>query len=806
MTAGLHEKALCDVVQKMEENMSELTDKPQESAVCGADKAPALVKSDWVIMLCLYLGTLTIHVLMTLCTTIFNLTPDEYSVTAVAAYANGYDWQSTVSTGGYYGYFQSIFYIPVFWMTDDPYMRYRIMLWINGALMSFAPTIVYYLSRKTFGVKRGASTAFSLVCGLYPCYMLLTKYTWNETMCNLLPWVFVLIMYKSLDSKTTLTKQIFSVLGGLTLIAAYATHGRMLALLAAGIALEVIVFFSMKKKRIFCFTGFFGSIAVGLVADKCIKNLVQSALWKVDEGQTPTNTIEKMFTRIFSTGDGGIGLSDGVSLERFAQTLVGHLFYFISSTWGFGAICVVAVITAIVLYYRRRGSSPVMDGDGRPNPKKGPYIDDSSAVFMWFTLLVMGAIFVVSVAFKATSSLFEERMDTVMYGRYTEVMYPIAIFAGLLLLYKNRVGLGQSFGALIFASAVNLLTMLCVVPVVLGGERFVSAMILGLAPLRYGEGIKDLFTQESFVKIIATTMIMLFVWVIIKLIRQNDRTIHWFYTIPLAGLLLYTNVYDYVNYTIPQSKNAISGANYMSEAIDLLDGEFDSVVCLNIARERYVKAQFLYPDLDITIVSSYTKLKNLDEPADIILAGKEENLNLWLDDVYLIGSINNTVQVYAGTQEAVEWAEEKGLKVSENGIISYSAAEIPTTTHAVRVGVDESADENYEADESDGASVVLPNGAAVYTNYTTISKSGEYYFTVYGEGVGSGKITLTSDKGSNTLDYEIVEQSDNVLQIKATFAKKAENVRFKLSNTGSEPITVTRLTIDDDAADDSAAG
>lgn len=794
--------------------MSELAEEPQNiggdgDTVIAAESgnggdngakatATAFFKTEWFVMICLYAGTLLLHILMTLCTTIFNLTPDEYSVTAVAAYFNGLDWRSTVSTGGYYGYFQSLFYIPVFGLTDDPYLRYRLMLIINGILMSFAPVIIYYLSRSAFKVKKAASIVFAAVCGLYPCYMLLTKYTWNETLCNLLPWVFALLMYKSLDCVSTVKKQIFSVLGGLTLVAAYATHGRMLALLAAGVVLELVVFFSMKKKRIFCLMGFYASIVVGFIGDKLMKDYIQSALWRVDEGKTPTNTIERMFTRLFSTGDGGLSVSEGVSLEKFFDTLIGHLFYFISSTWGFGAICIVAVIVGIVLYYKRRSSKTVMTENGEVDPKSGPYLDDKHAIFLWFTLLVMGAIFVVSVAFKATSSLYNERADTVMYGRYTEVMYPVAILAGLLVIYRGRFGMGQSFAALCTGAAINLLTMLRVVPVVLGGERFVSAMIMGLAPIRYGEQMKDMFTQQTFLKIIVTTITMLFVWVIIKLIRSHDKNIHWFYSVPLAGLLLYSNIYCYVSYTVPQSKNSAYGSQYMTEAIELLDDDFDSVTCYNLARERYVKAQFLYEDLDVEVVTSFSKLKVLSDKGelpDIILAGKEENLDMWFDGIYRIGDINRTVHVYACTDKAVQWAEDNGLRVSEGGgMVTYTAADVPATTHAVRNGFDEdTADPDRSAGE--GITVTLPNGSAVYTNYSTLYKAGSYYFTVYGEGVGSGKVTLTSDKGENSLDYTITEQSDNVLKVTVIIKEKKENVRFKLSNTGTEPITVTSLTM-----------
>ena len=131
--------------------------------------------SDWFLMLALYVVTLAIHVLMTQVATMFNLAPDEYAVTAVAAWFNGYDWSQTVSAGGYYGYFQSLFYIPVFWFVDDPMLQYRVMILINGVLMSFAPVIVYFLARKWFGVRKLSSVFMAIVCGMYPAYLLLTK-------------------------------------------------------------------------------------------------------------------------------------------------------------------------------------------------------------------------------------------------------------------------------------------------------------------------------------------------------------------------------------------------------------------------------------------------------------------------------------------------------------------------------------------------------------------------------------------------------------------------------------------------------
>ena len=81
---------------EMSENSASLPEAAAENAVQGETGAVktrgGFVHSDGFVMLIIYCTTLLIHVLMSLCSTIFNLTPDEYSVTAVAAYFNGYDW------------------------------------------------------------------------------------------------------------------------------------------------------------------------------------------------------------------------------------------------------------------------------------------------------------------------------------------------------------------------------------------------------------------------------------------------------------------------------------------------------------------------------------------------------------------------------------------------------------------------------------------------------------------------------------------------------------------------------------------
>ncbi len=740
---------------------------------------------DGLIMVLLYTAALTLHLLMTSAATIFNLTPDEYSVTAIAAYLNGLDWSPTVSTGGYYGYFQSLFYVPVFWITDDPYLRYRLMLAVNGILVSLIPVTAYWLSRRAFEVKKPAAAVFALLCGMYPSYMLLTKFTWNETMCVLLPWVFALLMYKSLGCESAAKKQLFSCLGGLTLACAYAAHGRMLSLVAAGIVLELVVYFSMRRTRIFCFTGFFGSIAVGLIADKLLKDYFKNALW--NGKQAPANTIEKMFSVLFGE-DGKFNIS------RFFETLIGHFFYFFSSTWGFGAICAVLIITAIVLYYRRRNISPE---NGESNSKELPYINDKTAVFCWFSLLVMGAAFAVSVLFKCTSSVYDKRMDTTIYGRYTEGVYPIAVLCTLILIYKGKLTRWHGLAAFGLNAAVIGLTQVFTAPVVINSETFVSAMVLGLSHMRYGEGIKDLYTQETFVKIYVTVLAISVIWAVLGLIKRLDR-VHWAaLCIPLSGLMLWSGIYGYTKYIVPQAKNAQRSADIMTKAMDKLGvefGEFDGVTLYGMARDRYVKTQFLYPEMTVRVASSISAYHKLESKSDIVLANIEETPELWINELRLVGSLGNAVHIYAASDKAYDWAENSGYRLGESGCITYIAAELYVNSKGAKMGHDEFADLDLADNGENKVMISLLNSGSAYTGYMNLQK-GAYSFTVYGKDVGGNKIKLTADKGKTELPYEILTDNDGELCAKLTVSEKTENVRFTFTSACETPIAVDKIVI-----------
>lgn len=749
----------------------------------SAPKKPSIFLSDGFLMAALYVIALVIHVLMTQATTMFNLTPDEYAVTGVAAWANGYDWSATISAGGYYGYFQSLFYIPVFRLISDPMTQYRAMILINGFIMSFVPVISYFLSRKWFGVRKLSSVFISVICGMYPSYLLLTKYTWNETMCCFLPWIFALLMYLSLKShkdtshsfKAVFMQQLWAVLAGFVLIAAYASHGRMLALTAAGVVLELVVLITMKR-RLFSLTGFFASTAGFFIVDKFLKKFIQAGLWLSEtKNKASVNTIENMFGRISNI--------DSEKLSHFPQTLFGHFFYFLSSTWGFGAICIVLIFSGIIMYYVTAGRAR-SGADTAPDGKAQTYVTPSLAIFCWYALLCMGAIFVVSVMFKSTSTVYDTRADTAIFGRYIETFFPIAFFPTLIMIYRRRFTIRHCFAALLTAAFICAMTELFTVSAVVGdGETtksIVGAMILGIGPLRIGEALKDPFTATTFLKIIGVVMLLLLAVVIVRLVKKKGDSLFNFIAIPLGGLLIYSTLYGFDSYTIVQGRNASYGAQYVTEALSMIeDCPYNDVLCFSMKGERYSKAQFLFPDMKIRTASNAKKLQELTECPDFIITGRDNDLSMWLDDICLVGDINNNVQLYACSNEAIAWVRDRGLPMTESGAMVYTGGNIPGTSSISRAG----------------DSAMMPEGSAVYTNNFTLFSKGTYTVSAEGTRLDGLAISLTSDKKAKDISYNVLECTGTSLKVEFSTAARTENVQFKLTNKTSGAVSVSRLSI-----------
>ncbi len=350
-----------------------------------------------------------------------HMSHDEMGVLSAAAFAVGEDWSSIVSEIGYYGYGSSVIYIPIFLITQGPLLRYKLIIAVNSFIMSLVPLIAYYILIKYLGTEKITAATISLAVGLYPGYLLYSKWVWNETMMCFLPWLMLLAVIALYNSQKKSKRILFSILIAFILVYSYAVHGRGIALIASVIAVIAVVFI-FQRRLIIEPISFVITFIVAFIADNRYKEYIMNRLWLVGESKEINNTVGGTIGKLdaYLTADGFWGML------RIAG---GQFFAAIASTYG---ILVIALVFGL----------PIAFGGLKKNMrlKMCEKVDCNHNIWLISTLSLVffAAAFLMSVLFLGNhGSADETRGDYYIYTRYFSNVLGIVIFIALYLIYKK---------------------------------------------------------------------------------------------------------------------------------------------------------------------------------------------------------------------------------------------------------------------------------------------------------------------------------------------------------------------------------
>jgi len=446
--------------------------------------------TDKVCMAVLFIIVLIVHLTVSLRMKMLHMSQDEMGVLATAAYAVGEDWSAVVSKFGYYGYGSSVLYIPIFALTKGPVLRYRLITTLNSVLMSLIPVIAYRIASKYCKAGKKASFIAALMTGLYPGYLLFSKWVWNETMMCLLPWVTALLLFRLYNEQSKGKRIAFSVLLSFTLMYSYAVHGRALGLIAA--AMLVIALIAVFQRRLIAEPiSFCSSFAVFYIIDHFVKKLVQSKVWLAGSDGELGNTLGG------NTGK----IHDYMSFEGFRGLLriaAGQLSAASASTYGLLVIAAVPAAAVIIggLKKKRR-----IRKDRLPDEKHNIWL------LMTVTVAFFAAAFAISILFLGNEgSHTETRGDYYIYTRYFSNMLGFPIFAAFI--YFDRTDMSR-----VTAGVTAGIYAICTIPILhyadfLNSRKDSSnATILNL--LAYlGDNPRDFITHFDFDNLILITSIV----------------------------------------------------------------------------------------------------------------------------------------------------------------------------------------------------------------------------------------------------------------------------------------------------------
>lgn len=615
------------------------------------------VFGDRGVMFIMFAANVVMHSLLSIYMELPAVNPDEIGVLSVSAFYTGKDWSGLMGQiGYYYGYVQALFYAPLFLIFKNPYSLYKACLVINGILISFIPLIAYDLCGRLGIEKVWKKLAASFCAGSYITYIAHSKFLWNEAICSVLPWVLLWLMIISCGCAGLPKKIILSAVGGLLCAVCYAAHSRLIAVVIA-FALTVIIARIFMKKQTLLLPVFLPVLAGGFLAEHFLKKFIQQRVW---DGKASGNTIGAELDRL-------TGLFGENGFVKFIATLFGHLYTFVTSTAGIGAIAFTVFFLIIFRRISDRLNSrrPVMIDGVEVHTNTDYTYDSGITVTAVYAFLAVGGSMLLSVLFKFNSGQFEYIKDLPIFGRYTDNTAPLAVFLVMLFLFRYGLNIKHiAWSAGVYAY-ICFEFFVMTFPYVEKASVYRESPILGLLPWRIGEDFTQAVTTESFIIITSTGFSVLALFAVFCICtRKNVKAL-------ISGIMccifIYTTIFAGVSYLpFRAEKNAkktlparlVSSMLYNEKASP-------TIVCHNTSTQTPGLIQFLNPETTVTIIR---KVKNIPDNC-IIITNEEELLPFEESTTELIGT-QGGLSVYAHGEAARDY-----MKYKRSSEISLTASE-----------------------------------------------------------------------------------------------------------------------------------
>lgn len=532
------------------------------------------------VMFILYAFAVALNVLPAVTAELPAVFPDEINVIGTAALYSGRNWSGLLSElSGNSGYIQALFYTPLFWVIKNPYAIYKAMLIVNSFIVAFIPLIVYHLAGK-FGVMRvRRKLLIAMCCGLYVAYTINSKFAWNEPLTSLIGWLLTLCLFSAWDKTNKSSRAVQSALAGFLCAFAYAANVRMISVVAA-VVLTAVLARVILRERLLNLPVFTLTLAVSFAAEYFLRQAINLQL------------------RGSSGGSAELDLGT-FSLNRFLGVFFSHVYTFMTSSIGLGALA--AAIFVVVLYsYLSEGvkarAKTLDDGTKVYEPVKHKY-SARLVVYSMYQFLAVGATTVVSAFFTIGTGSLSGDME--IFGRYTDNIAPLAIFLALVYIFLHGIDLAK----VLIGAGIYGYSYICFAvagyPLAQISDKYMYSSLFGLFPMIAGGEVTGSFGMSCLIMSSLVFSLYALMIVFVSCARRHKNTI---VTGTVFGVLMAALIYTGAGYIpgicVENSQRLKSG----SEVLRLLynDSQSPPIVAYGVDPEIVATIQFLAYDTRVS--------------------------------------------------------------------------------------------------------------------------------------------------------------------------------------------------------------
>ena len=585
--------------------------------------------------------------------------PNELCVIGVSQFFTGKNWAGVMcSVDYYYGFLQGILYVPAMLIFRNPELQYAAIGAINSIIISFVPILAFSIGKRLGVEKLWKLLTISFVAGGYCCYFAHSKFAWTETVTIILPWLILRLLLIMSEIKNKAKTHALSVMLGLLCALCLAAHVRLIAVILTVVMVIIAERVFYNKKSVYLNT-FIPSFTIGTAGVLAVTHILIKNLWCCDNPAKLNNTLTNLFT--------GLGGDIENSSARFIQTIFGQLYYFITSTWGFGAValCLFGAMTAHLIKKKRSDEVQTYSHN-----------ICTIGVFSFFS-----AIFTVvaSTLYRFGTDGFYTYQDNVIFGRFLDGIIPFAFLFVLAVLFTTSVKINKILGAAAITAIIFLVFFTITVPVILGCNASRIAPILALYPLRVGADT-ELLDFNTLLLTVSMVFCILSVFIVVISCTKKYRSA--IISAILCGLTVYSLVFISGTY-LPMCRTESVIKN--SAVADISDSVYNQngappLTLYNLSRHDALMLQFLNTSINVRITydietipeNCFVAVKS-DEDVSALLGGRMP---------FLLIDENESLRLYAYGDRAVAYMRsqnvDEGEQEAENTPL-ITASETTTT-------------------------------------------------------------------------------------------------------------------------------
>lgn len=571
--------------------------------------------------------------------------PNELSVIAVSQFFAGKSWSGVMcAVDYYYGFLQGLLYTPAALIFSDPQAQYTAMLAINSLMMALIPILAFSAAKRLGVDKFWKLLAISLVSGGFCCYFAHSKFAWTETTSIVIPWILLWLLFRIGDVKSKAVRALLSTVFGIVCALSLAAHIRLIAVvLAIFAAIFAERFFFGKKSVLMPF--FLPAFGVFSALVAFISQELRTYLWCQSDPSLLKNTVSSFFADIAA------GFEQGGVL-RLLQTFCGQLYYFVTATWGVGAIavCLFGAVAAGCIR-RKKGSEEVTYGSG-------------ASVFAFFSFFTVFFMIIIGTLYRFGSDSFGVYQDTALFGRFLDGVIPIATMFVMVILFSYSISLNKVLGSIAVLGVIYLAFFASTVPMILECGMTRIAPVLALYPLRIGAASDELLSFDSLLLTASVTFCVMALFIVVISCTKKYRSL--ILSGILLGITVYSAVFIQAEY-LPMCRNESESKN--SAVADISESVYNQVgappvTAYKLSRHETLMLQFL--NRDITVRITYD-IENIPENCYLaVKAGEDVSALANSRRPFLLVNENKELKLYAYGERAVAYMRSQNIGENED--------------------------------------------------------------------------------------------------------------------------------------------